>query len=66
MEQKAWVDFKFITFNGNTLAFALGAIVIMFVRTFLPIMLLMLVVPVAYLFAWKYLSKKFLKIEVEP
>jgi len=65
-EQRAWEDFKFVTFNSAMIAFGLGAIVILFVRDFLPSMLLILFAPISYFFAWRYFPKRFLKNEIKP
>jgi len=65
-EQRAWEDYKFITFNSGMIAFGLGAVTIIFIKeTFFYPMLLVLVHPIIFFFAFKYLPKKFLKKEIK-
>lgn len=65
IEQRAWEDFKFITFNMNIIAFGFGALTIIFLKESFAYLLLLFVAPICYFIAWKYLSKKFLKNEVK-
>ena len=49
------------------IAFGLGAVVVLTIKeNFACPMLLILVMPVGFFFAWKYLPKKFLKKEIKP
>ena len=62
IEQRAWEDYKFITFNSGMIAFGLGAVTIIFLKeSFAYPLLLILVHPIMFFFAFKYLPKKFLK-----
>jgi len=65
-EARAWEDFKFISFNSMMIAFGLGALTIIFIRDFIPIMLTILVGPICFFIAWHFLSKKFLKENIIP
>ena len=65
-EQGAWEAFKFITFTGAMVAFGCGGLTIIFIREFVPIMLLILIAPISFAIAWKVFAKEFLKDGVKP
>jgi len=65
-EARAWEDFKCITFISTMFAFGCGALVAIFVRAFIPIMLLVLVGPICFFIAWHFFAKEFLKENITP
>lgn len=67
IEQRAWEDFKFITFNSIMIAFGLGAFLVLTLsKDRIYLMLLVLVAPLCYFFAWRYFPKRFLRNEIKP
>lgn len=65
-EQRAWDSFKALTFNAAMVSFGCGGLAILFVRDFYPALLLILIAPISYFFAWKYFTKEFLKEGIKP
>ena len=66
IEQRAWEDYKFITFNSGMIAFGLGAVTIIFLKeSFAYPILLILVHPVIFFFAFRFFPKRFLKERIK-
>ena len=66
MEQRAWNNFKAITFIASIVSFGCGGLTILFIRDNIPIMLLILVAPISYAIALRVFAKDFLKEGIKP